>query len=600
VPRGQSDATTDTARIDRWWATAPRAHIGVFLAPSSLIAIDIDPRNGGTATIEQIERAHGPLVSDVTQLTGGGGEHRVFSLPDGMQAQLPGKLGPGVDVKANGYIVVEPSGHLSGGVYVWEASSDPLDGCIPSPLPDWLRSMRPAAPIPAAPVAVTPLPTHQALEVQSALWALNPDDRDNWLKVGMALHSTGAGPQAYGLWAEWARQSDKFDPRDQARVWASFSDARGLDGIKLTYVFAQAQAAGWVNPQSNAARVVAMPNEPEALKGALPLEYADELTADHLAIPQIVEDSLTAGGLSVVFGESNSGKTYMVIDLACAVARGREWLGKRTVQGAVLYVAGEGAASVRMRLLAYMRHHNISSLPVAIVPIAINLLDPKGDTHRVIEAAREAEKRLGMPVRLIVVDTLARSMGGGNENSSEDMSAVVSHADIIRQEIAAHLQFIHHSGKDSTKGARGSSVLRAAVDTEIEVIGNEIDKTHTATFTKQRDLPSKGDSVVTRFVALDFGVDQWGKPQRVCIVERVDPASIPVINLLTGHQRLFLSVARNGERYDVIRTAFYQALPPDTTQQARQKGFMRVAKWAREDRRIEVRGEILYRLDGQE
>lgn len=330
---------------------------------------------------------------------------------------------------------------------------------------------------------------------------------------------------------------------------------------------------------------------------ALPLEYASELDASALTIPQIIEDWVTAGGLSVVYGESNSGKTYMVIDMACAVARGASWLGKRTVQGAVLYVAGEGAASVRMRLLAYMRHHRITDLPVAIVPVAVNLLDPAGDTHRVIEAVQTAEAHLGVPVSLIVIDTLARAMGGGNENASEDMGSVVSHADLIRQSTSAHLAFIHHSGKDATKGARGSSVLRAAVDTEVEVVADETAKTHTATFTKQRDLASKGDSVVTRFQALEFGVDQWGKPQRVCIVEQVDPATEPVITALTGHQKLFLSVARDGERFDVVRTAFYRALPDGTAPDARQKAFVRVSKWARLTGRIDVRNEILHRLD---
>jgi hypothetical protein len=338
---------------------------------------------------------------------------------------------------------------------------------------------------------------------------------------------------------------------------------------------------------------------PVSGKARLPIEYADDLDESALSIPQIVEDWFTTAGLSVVFGESNSGKTYIVIDLVCAVARGAQWMGKRTVPGAILYVAGEGAASVRMRLLAYMRHHAVSSLPVAIVPVAVNLLDRNGDTSRVIEAAHAASHRLGIPISMIVVDTLARAMGGGNENASEDMSAVVSHADTIRQATGAHLMFIHHSGKDTTRGARGSSALRAAVDTEVEVTADASAKTHTATFTKQRDLASKGEAIVSRFLALEFGCDQWGKPQRVCIVEQVDPATIPVVTMLTGHQRLFLQVARTGQRYDVVRTAFYRGLPPDISPDARQKAFVRVAKWARETGLIDVRDEILWRMDNE-
>lgn len=261
VPRGLHDATTDAGTIEAWWKAMPRANICVVLAPSHLVAIDIDPRNGGDASIEDLEARHGLLRSDVLQLTGGGGEHRVFSVPAGQSLQIPGQLGPGIDVKHNGYIVVEPSNHVSGRSYQWEASSDPLEGVIPSPLPDWLRSVR-VDHLPQEHAART-LDAAEVLELQSALFCLDPDGRETWLQVGMALHATGAGQQAYGIWAEWSRQSEKFDPVDQLRVWRSFK-ARGLSGLSPAWIFAQAQAAGWVNPRSRAAqqaRAIEVPEE---------------------------------------------------------------------------------------------------------------------------------------------------------------------------------------------------------------------------------------------------------------------------------------------------------------------------------------------------
>ena len=239
VPRGQDDATTDPATIRRMWAQMPDAGIGVFLKPSGLCAIDIDPRNGGFETIDQIEAKHGALASDVMAFTQGGGEHRVFKLSDGIN--LPGKLGPGVDVKLNGYIVLDPT-HGPLGVYAWEASSDPLDGCIPSPLPDWLRGL--AAPEVQAPVTeasriVTP---GQLDELRSALTSFPSDDRDLWIKIGMALHSIGQ--DGYYLWREWSEKSPKFDPVDLARVWRSFKPGQ----MNYETVFHVAQAHGWINP----------------------------------------------------------------------------------------------------------------------------------------------------------------------------------------------------------------------------------------------------------------------------------------------------------------------------------------------------------------
>ena len=142
VPRGMLDATIDITLIRSWWARHPNAGVGIALAQSGLVAVDVDPRNGGTETFEQLQRDHGSLRSDVMAFTGGGGEHHVFVVPHGHQVSLPGTLGPGVDVKANGYIVAEPSVHPSGRAYGWEASSSPLDGVVPSPLPDWMRNLR--------------------------------------------------------------------------------------------------------------------------------------------------------------------------------------------------------------------------------------------------------------------------------------------------------------------------------------------------------------------------------------------------------------------------------------------------------------------------
>lgn len=247
VPRGQDDATTDPATIRRWWSQMPDAGIAVFLKPSGLVAIDIDPRNGGLYTIEQIEAAHGALVSDVTQFTQGGGEHRIFKLAADINVSLPGKLGSGVDVKRNGYIVLAPTAGVSG-VYSWEASSDPLDGVIPSPLPDWLRNLaHQPAPQVAQQVAVRHVTEQQVDELRSALASFPSDDRDLWVKVGMALHSIGQ--QGFDLWDEWSRKSVKYDPVDSMRVWRSFKPG----SINYETVFFVAQEHGWINPLAAAA-----------------------------------------------------------------------------------------------------------------------------------------------------------------------------------------------------------------------------------------------------------------------------------------------------------------------------------------------------------
>jgi len=247
APWGQNSATTDGEVIRQWWSQYPEANIAVYLEPSELCAVDIDPRNGGIQTMEDIEAAHGPLVSDLTQFTGGGGEHRVFHLPK--HTVLPGKLGAGVDLKVNGYIMVEPSTHVSGGVYSWEASSDPRNGVIASPMPDWMRDLSVTkVPTPVDGIAVdriVRIPDETKIELLQALAVIPSDERDTWRRVGMALHSTGDADWAFRVWSDWSAQSSKYDPVDQIRVWRSFK-SRGLDGITYRSIFGMAKDLGLI------------------------------------------------------------------------------------------------------------------------------------------------------------------------------------------------------------------------------------------------------------------------------------------------------------------------------------------------------------------
>jgi len=86
---------------------------------------------------------------------------------------------------------------------------------------------------------------------------------------------------------------------------------------------------------------------------------------------------------------------------------------------------------------------------------------------------------------LFVFDTLARCIAGADENSARDMGLVVANLDRIRRATSACVLAVHHTGKDMTAGARGSSALRAALDTELELTA--IDERVTVKVTKQKD-----------------------------------------------------------------------------------------------------------------
>lgn len=260
----------------------------------------------------------------------------------------------------------------------------------------------------------------------------------------------------------------------------------------------------------------------------LDFEVAASLPDDEAQFDdELVEGVIGRAAMAVLYGDSNSGKTFLAIDLACRLSLAQTWLGKRTVGGIVLYLATEAVESVRMRLRAWQRYFGQRLPHVVIVRSPVNLYDGQADTTAVLALVENIERQLGSRVVLIVGDTLARISAGANENSGEDMGVVLKHADRIRQATGATFLWVHHTGKDAAKGMRGWSGMRAAIDTEIEVTGDEATGLRTAEITKQRDLPGKGDRLGFQLVPVPLGFNRWGSERTSCVVRSADAPDKP-------------------------------------------------------------------------
>ena len=123
--------------VRRWWQRWPDANVGVVTGSvSGLVVVDVDPRHGGDATLADLEAREGRLPPTVEAFSGGGGLHLYLRHPG---AAVPsGQLGPGLDVKADGGLVVAPpSRHPSGHRYEWEPGASP-DEVAPAPVPAWV------------------------------------------------------------------------------------------------------------------------------------------------------------------------------------------------------------------------------------------------------------------------------------------------------------------------------------------------------------------------------------------------------------------------------------------------------------------------------
>lgn len=227
----------------------------------------------------------------------------------------------------------------------------------------------------------------------------------------------------------------------------------------------------------------------------------------------LVKGLLDQGAMSVLYGESNSGKSFVALDIAQSVAAGTPWNGKKTVKGLVIYVVAEGGKSFYKRVAALKRHNRLpDDSQLKLVPCAVDLLHPKTHVGQLCALVAQEEAKAGVPCILIIIDTLSRALAGGDENSSTDMGAIVKNFDVIRSATKAHIMIVHHSGKDRSKGARGHSLLRAATDTELEVAD------HVILVRKQRDMDFAPQAAFS-LTPVPIGIDEDGDQVVSCVVE---------------------------------------------------------------------------------
>lgn len=243
--------------------------------------------------------------------------------------------------------------------------------------------------------------------------------------------------------------------------------------------------------------------------------FGDQLGSEYEAPDELVEGLMTIGSAVVVYGDSNSGKTFWALSVAASVAMGTSCYGRRTDPGLVVYLASESPASIRSRIQALKKYHNDDLENLVVVQAPVNFYLGDGDATDVIGLVKTVEHMKGQPVRLIVGDTLARISAGANENSGEDMGPVMSRFDVVAAATKACIMIIHHNGKDAAKGSRGWSGIRAHIDTEIEV--NEKEGVRSVTVTKQRELPSKGDAIYFKLHVIEMGITKFGKPATTCV-----------------------------------------------------------------------------------
>jgi len=247
---GVHSASKDADVIGRWWAAKQSMNVGIAAGEvSGFVAVDIDPRNGGDVTWDELCRKHGGEPETAQAMTGGGGRHLLFQYEEG---RIFRRLGNGIDIISDGkLIVVEPSLHKSGKAYVWDAEHDPLAGAVIAKAPEWMTVPRERAGDTGNTVHITGaaigfIPPQQMADLLAALRYISPNDRAVWRDVGASLHSTSA-PEAFPVWCDWSKGCpEKYSDSEQRKMWAGWNE-KPYQGrqLHLPSIFYWATDAGW-------------------------------------------------------------------------------------------------------------------------------------------------------------------------------------------------------------------------------------------------------------------------------------------------------------------------------------------------------------------
>ncbi len=521
--------SSDPDVVARMWTNGhgPREY-NIGINTNRLLVVDVDNKNGKDG--EAAWRALGFDECTIEARTPTGGRHLFYWLPtDGARFGIAarntaGNLGVGVDTRGwHGYVVA-PGSIVPAGEYTWTRAPGQTD----------------MAPVPPALLARCQASKTDLQKEHAVVPGVELDDEDAvgraeaWLRDGASEAVEGAAGDAVtyrvacavkdmgisesaclGLMVTW--NADKAHPPwDLGELEQKVANAYayGTEPIGVNAAEAQFDAVALEQTDNN---LNLAHNDKPGTKRAL--SWCGFTAGCQQALDSgaswLVKGYLGKNEMSVLYGDSNTGKTFIALDIAYHIATGLDWSGRKVQEPElVVYVAAEAGRSIFARLEALRRRYQPTTEPLlVVVPCLVDLFSPNADLKPLLALLDEISKAYGVPIGEVVVDTLARVMGPGDENSAKDMGILVRSLDRIRVDTGgAHVQTVHHSGKNKANGARGSSALRAATDTEIEVEGGQIH------MRKQRN-DEEARSIGFRLVTVELHKDKDGASVTSCTVE---------------------------------------------------------------------------------
>ncbi len=508
-------ATRDPRQIREWWldpvlGTLQPYNVGIsttkYNGNEALVVVDVDNKGtkNGSNQLLRLERDGYEFDETLTQETPTGGLHLIYRANHPVKQGVD-VLANGIDIRSKGGYIVGPGSTIDGKSYRWREGYSEIQSC-----PKWIveRCGKP-----------TEKQNQETRDTKIDREYANARAEKYLLSEAPVAISGQGGDLATSKVA--AKMKDFGVAKDEAFfLLAEFWNPKcepPWDEDDLRKKVENAFRYGSKAPGSDAPENDFSQVEDDSRKRKLRYELFCNIRP-RLKSNYLVKGLLDKEAMSVVFGDSNSGKTFFALDLCFQVALGQEWQNMKVRQGGVVYIAAEGGMSFSRRIEAIRISRQLDpneKLPFALVPCPIDLASEMSDVQELVDLISKVTVDIGISVDLLVVDTLSRAMAGGNENASEDMGAFIRNVDAIRERTKSHVMIIHHTGKDQSRGARGHSSLRAAADTEILI------KESRATIQKQRDMDIR-DPIGFHLRPISVGADEDGHAVTSCVVEFVE------------------------------------------------------------------------------
>jgi hypothetical protein len=537
----------------------------------------------GAAELAKLGTEHGLLPDTLMAISPSGSVHRYFKHPGCYVINSESVIAPGVDVRGDGGMVIAPPSVMpareatpatpavaaapgqkaisakkakvarAAGVYRWLNDLDIAEA------PPWLIDRN--APL-EVPMTISERAASLVRPPGGAIlgsfsngdgnnfWRRVKDsalaDRAGWVQAlfgGRARLKTIGGIQVWRLTSEDLGRDLEEDlgiAPNGIRDWGTEEDLTAIDVVMRfsSPSKTEEEAALWLCEQMGIDPVTfgwngdnRKPAAPAVVDNVIPLNPCAQVAGLPMTLFDDVENFTKKSWLlkGVVAKDETSEwiappgrlKSALLTDISIHIASGTDWRGYRSKEKCgVVYFAFERADLVKRRLAAHRSRDELTGLPIATVGKIINLMN-QGCVEVIVATIRSAEKSFGQSVGFVIFDTLAKGVaaGGGDENQAKDLGAALANLRRVQEVTGAHIAIINHTGKDETRGARGSNSQDGDVDVMVQIGGEGAVKV--ATVTKAND---RAEGELTKFkgeIAV-LGIDEDGDEITTMIISTDD------------------------------------------------------------------------------